>query len=88
MVGTCVTGDRRQRREAAAQVVEEAGADGWVDGVEARDVPGHFAGTFVETGPVFAEDGRIGCYGKSHLLPLKILEVLDGHLQDVSFFQL
>lgn len=47
----------------------------------------HFFGAFGKASLELVDDGRIGRLGHGCLLPLEVLQVLDGFLQDVGLFE-
>lgn len=70
--------------EAVGQVVEQSLAYGVVDAVHAGHVASHLVGALGESGPEFGHLGRLGGH---LLLHLQVLQVFDGHLQDVGLFE-
>lgn len=68
--------------EAVGQVLQEAA---FCCRVETR-VSADFAGALAEAGAEFTDDGGVGCRGHGYLLALEVLQVLDGHFEDVGLF--
>lgn len=71
--------------EAVGEVVEEPLADRVVDPFDSGHESGDFVGALGEPG---SELGHLGGLRGHLLLHLEVLQVLDGHLQDVGLLQL
>lgn len=62
-------------------------SDGGFESIHASQVAPHFGGALSEAGAEFVGHAAVGHDGTGGLLPLELLQVLDGHLQDVGFFE-
>lgn len=70
--------------ETIGEVVEESLANGMVNTLNSGHESGDFVGAFGEAG---SELGHLGWFGGHLLLHLEVLQVFDGHLQDVGLLQ-
>lgn len=73
--------------QAVGEVVEESLADGVVNAFHAAHESADLVGTFGETGAELSHHSWVGCQLLLLLLHLEILQVFDGHLQNVSFLK-
>jgi hypothetical protein len=69
--------------QATGQVLEQAPLH---DGVQAGEAA-HLRGALAEAGSELADHRGVGRRGHRRLLPLEVLQVLHGHLEDVGFLQ-